>query len=141
MFELHGYGSYTVQTNHLQRLSTAVLLVVGTPDYLHLDASIRNTDSVCLISKFSQSVNQSVCLWASVACTKLSAHPGQCRRALQHHSSQSRTRNCTHTDCLALASLSHSHCREHSSTKVPHPRHHPPPTTPPSITLRLETTC
>ena len=71
MFELHGYGSYTVQTNHLQRLSTAVLLVVGTPDYLHLDASIRNTDSGSPISKFSQSVNQTICMqlsWLAHTC-------------------------------------------------------------------------
>ena len=65
MCELHGYGSYTVQTNHLHRLSTAVLLVVGTPDYLHLDARIRNTDSGSLISKSSRPANQTICMQLS----------------------------------------------------------------------------
>ena len=71
MFELHGYRSYTVQTNHLQRLSTAVLLVVGTQDYPHLDASIRNTDSGSLISKFSRPANQTICMqlsWLAHTC-------------------------------------------------------------------------
>ena len=76
-----------------------------------------------------------------VAYTKLQAQLEQCRRALQHPSSQYSSRNRTQSDYFALASLSHPHYREHSSTKVPRPRHHPPPTTPPSTTLILETTC
>ena len=71
MFKLHGYGSYTVQTNHLQRLSTTAFLVVGTQDYPHLNASIRNTDSVCLISKFSRPANQTICMqlsWLAHTC-------------------------------------------------------------------------
>ena len=71
----------------------------------------QNADLVYLIAMFSQSVSQpgshvySLCV-DSAALTHLPALLGQCQRALLHHLSQSSTRNCTHTDCLALASLS-----------------------------------
>ena len=107
--------------------------IYGSP---HLHASIRNTDPVCLKTKFSQSVNQSVRqtdnLYAGVvACTHLPAHPEQCRRAPHHPSSRCSTRKRSLTILLSLVSrtLTTENTRtlnhQSASAKAPPTTYHP----------------